>query len=130
MSTDIVRGMILVGFVIGVAVAGLVAYSQTLTQLRDYGVLHAIGLRARHALALVLAQVGALVAAGFALALALVWLLAALLPQLSPTLALSVRTGDVVEAAAVAGAVALAAALVPLAKVVRVEPASVFRRGA
>ena len=30
MSTDIVRGMILVGFVIGVAVAGLVAYSHTL----------------------------------------------------------------------------------------------------
>jgi putative ABC transport system permease protein len=130
MSTDIVRGMILVGFVIGVAVAGLVAYSQTLTQLRDYGVLRAIGLRARGALALVLAQVGALVAAGFALALALLWLLAILLPALSPTLALSVRTGDVVEAAAVAGTVALAAALVPLARVVRVEPASVFRRGA
>lgn len=130
MSTDIVRGMILVGFVIGVAVAGLVAYSQTLSQLRDYGVLRAIGLRARAALALVLAQVGALVAAGFTLALALVSLLAVLLPQLSPTLTLTVRTGDVVEAAAVAGAVALAAALMPLARVVRVEPASVFRRGA
>src|SRR6266487_4149285 len=37
MSTNIVRGMILVGFIIGVAVAGLVAYSATLAQLRDYG---------------------------------------------------------------------------------------------
>ena len=129
MSTDIVRGMILVGFVIGVAVAGLVTYSQTLTQLRDYGILRALGLRARRALAVVVAQVGALVAAGFALALALLWLLALLLPALSPTLALSVRADDVVEAAAVAGAVALAAALVPVARVVRVEPASVFRRG-
>jgi uncharacterized protein (DUF697 family) len=35
-ATDIVRGMILVGFVIGVAVAALVAYSATLAQLRDY----------------------------------------------------------------------------------------------
>jgi len=129
MSTDIVRAMILVGFVIGVAVAGLVAYSQTLMQLRDCGVLRALGLRARHALAVVLAQVGAMVAAGFALALALVWLLAIALPTLSPTLALSVRGGDVVEAAGVAGAVALGAALVPVARVVRVEPASVFRRG-
>jgi putative ABC transport system permease protein len=127
MSTDIVRGMILVGFVIGVAVAGLVAYSQTLTQLRDYGVLRALGLSARRALTVVLGQVAAMVAAGFALALALVWLLAVVSPALSPTLVLSLRTGDVVRAAAVAAAVAFGAATVPVVRVVRVEPASVFR---
>jgi putative ABC transport system permease protein len=120
--------MILVGFVIGVAVAGLVAYSQTLTQLRDYGVLRALGLRARQALALVLAQVGAMVATGFVLALIIAALLAVVLPALSPTLVLSVRMGDVVQAALVAGGVALAAALAPLVRVVRVEPASVFKR--
>lgn len=128
MSTDIVRGMIFVGFVIGVAVAALVAYSQTLTQLRDYGVLRALGLRARRALALVIAQVAVMVVAGFALALLLVALLSVLLPALSPTLVLTLRVGDVVEAAAVAAAVALAAALVPMLRVVRVEPASVYRR--
>ena len=128
MSTDIVRGMILVGFVIGVAVAALFAYSQTLTQLRDYGVLRALGLRAGRSLTLVLAQVAAMVAAGFALALLLVALLSMLLPALSPTLLLTVRAGDVVQAAAVAAAVALAAALVPVLRVVRVEPASVYRR--
>lgn len=128
MSTNIVRGMILVGFVIGVAVAGLVAYSTTLAQLRDYGVLRALGLRARAAIAFVLAQLGAMVAAGFLLALALVELLAVLLPRLSPSLVLTVRSGDVVEAALVAAAVAVGAGLVPLARVVRVDPASVFRR--
>jgi putative ABC transport system permease protein len=128
MSTDIVRGMILVGFVIGVAVAGLVAYAQTLTQLREYGVLRAIGLRARRALALVITQVAAMVAAGFALALLFVALLSLLLPALSPTLVLAVRVSDVLEAALVAAAVALAAALVPVLRVVRVEPASVYRR--
>lgn len=128
MSTDIVRGMILVGFVIGVAVAGLVAYSATLSQLRDYGVLRALGLGARRALGLVLAQVGAMVIAGFALAVALVFVLAAALPALSPTLVLSVRAGDVAQAALVAGGVALAAALVPVLRVVRVDPAGVYRR--
>ena len=128
MSTDIVRGMILVGFVIGVAVAALVAYSQTLTQLRDYGVLRALGLRAGRALALVIAQVAAMVVAGFALALLLLALLSWLLPALSPTLVLALRVGDVVEAAAVAAVVALAAALVPLLRVVGLEPASVYRR--
>ncbi|HEU5277691.1 MAG TPA: ABC transporter permease [Gaiellaceae bacterium] len=128
MSTDIVRGMILVGFIVGVAVAGLVAYSATLAQLRDLGVLRALGLRARGALALVLAQIATMVAAAFLLALVLVELLAVALPALSPTLALSVRTGDVVQAALVAGAVTVGAAIVPLLRVVRVEPASVFRR--
>ena len=129
MTTDIVRGMLVVGFVIGVAVAGLVSYAQTLTQLRDYGVLRALGLRGRGALALVFAQVAAMVIAGFVVAVALVGLLAAVLPALSPTLALSVRGGDVAQAATIAGAVALAAALVPLAHVLRVPPAAVFRRG-
>lgn len=128
MATNIVRGMILVGFVIGVAVAGLVAYSATLAQLRDYGVLRALGLRARGAGALVVAQLTAMVAAGFLLSVGLVELLAAVLPRVSPDLALTVRTGDVVQAAVVAATVAVTAGLVPLARVVRVDPASVFRR--
>jgi len=128
MSTDLVRAMIFVGFVIGVAVAGLVAYGSTLAQLRDYAVLRALGLRARRALGLALAQVGAMVAAGFVLALALLLLLSLVLPKLSPTLALAVRPGDVAQALAVAGAVAAAAAAFPVVRVARVDPASVFRR--
>ncbi len=128
MTTDIVRAMILVGFVIGVAVAGLVAYSATLSQIRDYAVLRALGLRVRSALALAVAQVGATVAAGFLLALALVWALAAILPRLTPTLVLAIRTTDVALALVVAGAVALAAAAFPVLRVARIDPASVFRR--
>ena len=128
MSTDIVRAMILVGFVIGVAVAGLVAYAATLSQLRDYAVLRALGLRTRSALALALAQVGATVAAGFLLALVVVWALAQLLPELSPVLALAIEPGDVAQALAVAGAVALAAAAFPVLRISRLDPATVFRR--
>ncbi len=128
MTTDIVRAMILVGFVIGVAVAALVSYSATLSQLRDYAVLRALGLRARRALVLAVAQVGATVAAGFLLALALVLALAALLPSLTPTLVLTIRAADVAQALGVAGAVALVAAAFPVLRVARIDPASVFRR--
>ena len=127
MSTDIVRAMILVGFVIGVAVAGLVAYSATLSQLRDYAVLRALGLRARGALTVAVTQVAATVAAGFLLALALVWVLAAALPKLTPMLVLAIRPADVAQALAVATAVTLVAALFPVLRVARVDPASVFR---
>lgn len=128
MTTDIVRAMILVGFVIGVAVAGLVAYSATLAQLRDYAVLRALGLGARRALALAVSQVGATVAAGFVLALLFVWVLAETLPALTPTLVLAIRVGDVAQAFAVAAAVTLVAATFPVLRVARVDPASVFRR--
>ena len=128
MTTDIVRAMTLIGFAIGVAVAGLVAYSSTLSQLRDYAVLRALGLRARSALALALAQVVALVAAAFLLALALVWALAWLLPALSPLLTLSVEPVDVAQTLAVAAAVTLGAAAFPAFRVSRVDPSSVFRR--
>jgi putative ABC transport system permease protein len=128
MSTDIVRAMTLVGFVVGIAVAGLVAYSLTLSQLRDWGVLRAIGLGARRALTLVVAQVAVLVVSGFALAVALVFALAAVAPSLSPTLVLTVEAGAVINAALVAGAVALGAALIPVVRVARLEPASVYRR--
>jgi len=128
MSTDIVRAMIVVGFVIGVAVAGLVAYNATLSQLRDYAVLRALGLRARRALALAVAQVGAMVAAGFLLALALVWALAQILPALSPVLTLAIKPGDVGQALLVATAVTLAATAFPVIRVSHVDPASVFRR--
>ena len=128
MTTDIVRAMILVGFVIGVAVAGLVAYSSSLSQLRDYAVLRALGLRASGALAVAVAQVGATVAAGFLLALVFVWALAAILPGLTPTLVLAIRAGDIAQALGVAAAVTLAAAAFPVLRVARVDPASVFRR--
>lgn len=128
MSTDIVRAMTLDGFVVGIAVAGLVAYSLTLGQLRDWGVLRAIGLGARRAFALVITQVAVLVASGFVLALALVSALAAVAPTLSPTLVLTIQAGAVINAALVAGAVALGAALIPVVRVARLEPASVYRR--
>lgn len=128
MSTDIVRGMMLVGFVIGVAVAGLVSYSQTLTQLRDYGVLRALGATASRAVAIVLRQVAAMVVAGLIVAFGLVWLLALGLPMVSPTLELAIRSSDALQVAVVAAAVTAVAALIPVGRVVRVEPASVFRR--
>lgn len=128
MTTDIVRAMILVGFIIGVAVAGLVAYTATHSQLRDYAVLRALGLRTHRSLALAVTQVAAIVAAGFLLALAIVFALAEILPSLSPTLVLAVRTVDVVQALGIAAVVALIAAAFPVARVVRIDPASVFRR--
>jgi putative ABC transport system permease protein len=128
MSTDIVRGMVILAFVIGVAVAALVTYTSTLNQLRDYAVLRAIGLRARGALGLVIGQTAVMVIAGFLVALATTWLLSLSISSLMETVTLTIKTGDVVQAAVIAALVATAAAAVPIMRVLRLDPASVYRR--
>lgn len=130
MSTGIVRSMVGVGFVVGVAVAAMVAYSLTLAQRRDYGVLRALGLSARRSIVLAVAQVALLVVTGFALALAVELVLVWAIPAVSPSLVLTIRATDLAQAAAVGGVVAVAAAMVPLLQIVRVKPADVFRRHA
>ena len=127
MTTGLVRAMTLIALVIGVAVAGLVAYGQALSQLRDYGVLRAIGISTLRATALAVNQVAAIVAAGVAIALALLWLMAELLPALSPTLVLAIRWQDVAQAIGFAVVVALAAAALPVLRVARLDPATAFR---
>lgn len=128
MSTDIIKGMTTVGFVVGVAVAALVAYASTINQLRDYAVLRALGLRGGRALGLVVSQVGVLVLGGFVLAVGLAAFLQATSSRLTSTLVLALRPGDIVRTLLVAWVVAVAAAVLPVARVARVDPASVFRR--
>lgn len=127
-TTEIVRGMVAVGFVVGLAVAALVAFTTALAQMRDYAVLRALGLTLRGALRLLLAQVATLVAVAFALALALVVAFATVAPKLSPTLIVEVRAAAVLQTAALVAAMALAAALLPVLRVARVAPSSAFRR--
>ena len=128
MSTDIVRAMILVGFVIGVAVAGLVAYSATLAQLRDYAVLRALGLRARARSRSLSPRSGDRRRRLRPRARPRLGCSPALLPRLTPTLVLAIRAGDVAQAFAVAAGVAPRGAAFPVLRVARVDPASVFRR--
>jgi putative ABC transport system permease protein len=127
MSTDIVRGMSVAGFIVGVAVAALVAYASTLAQSRDFAVLRAIGLRGRYAIRLVLAQIFLLVAGGVLVALVLLATLAVTLPQLSASMVLVVRAEDVLLALLLATAVATLAALLPVLRVAQLDPASVYR---
>ena len=126
-TTEIVRGMVSVGFVVGLAVAALVAFVMALAQMRDYAVLRALGLSLRGALRLLLAQVATLVVVAFALALALMLAFAYVAPKLSPTLVVEVQTAEVLRTAALVGAMALGAALLPVLRVAHVAPSSAFR---
>ena len=128
MSTGLIRGMLLIGIVVGLAVAALSIYTATVARLRDYAVLKAIGMPNRSLYALVSRESLLTVAGALALAVALVAVLAAGVPLLSPSVNLVVTTGAIARAAAAAALISLLAALVPARRVARIDPASVYRR--
>jgi putative ABC transport system permease protein len=127
MSTGLIRGMIVIGFVVGLAVAGLSMYTATTARLREYAVLKAIGMRNMRLYALISRQAFMTVAGGLALALVLLWALSVIVPRLSDSTSFVLTTGSFVQALTITAAIALIAALVPARRVARVDPASVYR---
>ena len=110
---------------VGIAVAGLSIYTTTAARAREYAVLRALGLRARSLYALVLRQ--ALLTVALALALSLLML--AVLAQIVPsTVPLVLTAPNLARAAAITLAIGLLASLFPIRRLIRVEPASVYRR--
>jgi len=127
MSTGLIRGMIVIGFVVGLAVAGLSMYTATTARLREYAVLKAIGMRNMHLYALISRQAFMTVGGGLALALVLLWALSVIVSRLSDSTSFVLTTGSFVQALTITAAIALIAALVPARRVARVDPASVYR---
>lgn len=128
MSTGLIRGMLIIGIVVGLAVAALSMYTATLARLDEYAVLKAIGMKNRALYALVSRQSLLTVASGLILALVLVAGMAAVVPLASPSVNLVVGPGAVARAAIAAFVIGLVAAFIPARRVAHVDPASVYRR--
>ena len=127
MSTGLIRGMIVIGFVVGLAVAGLSTYTATTARLREYAVLKAIGMRNARLYGLISRQAFMTVGGGLALALVLLWALAEIVPRLSESTSFVLTAGSFAQTVVITTAIALVAALVPAHRVARVDPASVYR---
>jgi len=127
MSTGLIRGMIVIGFVVGLAVAGLSMYTATTARLREYAVLKAIGMRNMRLYALISRQAFMTVGGGLVLALILLWALSEVVPRLSDSTSFLLTTGSFLQATAITAAIAVIAALIPARGVARVDPASVYR---
>ena len=128
MSTGLIRGMVLIALVVGLAVAALSIHTATVARLGEYAVLKAIGMSNRALYLLVSRQSLLTVAGGLVLALALALTLAVLVPLLAPSVNVTVTAGAIVRTAIAAGLIGLVAALVPAHRVAQLDPASVYRR--
>lgn len=122
------KTMIVIATLVGLALIGLTVWTITAEQLTDFGVLRALGVRPIQLCRIVIAQAALVGAAGFLLGAGTAWVLQFLIGE---------RMGDVTVAitpvmlAAMAVATALMTALgslLPLRRVVRIDPAMAFRR--
>ena len=127
MSTGLIRGMLMIGIVVGLAVAAVSIYTATEARLGEYAVLKAIGMSNRSLYSLVSRQSLLTVVGGLVLALALVVVLAVGVPLLEPSVNVAVSAGSVARTAGAAALIALLAAFIPARRVARIDPASVYR---
>ncbi|MCZ7665318.1 MAG: ABC transporter permease [Thermoleophilia bacterium] len=128
MSAQIMVVMNGFGFAIGLAAVALTIYTLTLSKVREYGVLKALGAgrpwlyRAALEQAFWSVGIGAVVAVALALGLSLAF------SVLVPNTPLAVEAASVLKVLMGAAAISLLSAGIPIGQIARVDPAQVFRR--
>jgi putative ABC transport system permease protein len=130
MYIDVIRTMNAVGFVIALALVALTLSSVTAANLREYGVVKALGATKRHLAGVVVAQAVWAVLGAMLVATALSVALAFLVDATVPNIVLAIEPRTVLSTLAVALVVGAPAALLPLRRVLRVDPAAAFRGAA
>jgi putative ABC transport system permease protein len=128
MSADLMRIMSIVGLLIALAVIGLTLFTLTLAKLREHAVVKALGGRTRRLAAIVLAQAAWSVAAAVAVAAVAAVALGQLVERANPVITIAIAPSSVGRVALAALTVGAVGALVPLRRVIAVDPASAFRR--
>ncbi len=128
MAADVMKIVTVIGFLIALAVIGLTLFTATLAKLREYGVVKALGAGSGRLAATVIAQAAWSVALGLVVAVVTSVVLGAAIGALTPNVTVLIQADSVVRTGVGALIVGALAALLPLRRVVRVDPATAFRR--
>lgn len=119
--------LVVIALVVGTAVIGLTIYTAVLEKRREYGVLKAIGFSNRRLLGIVWRQSMIAGSLGLVAGAILTFGVAGLIEELLPSFVVRLRLADVVLVGLAALVMSTAAALLPVRRVTRLDPASVFR---
>jgi len=128
MSTDLMSIMSVAAFLVAVAVVGLVLYATILARLRDIGVMKALGLPRGGTTRLVLAQAIGTVFAALVLSIVTTLGIGAAVGAVAPDIDLVLEPSSVARASLSAALIGVIGAIVPLRRVWKVDPVTVFRR--
>ncbi len=116
-----------IGFLVGLAIIGLTMYTTTAERLRDFGVLKAIGAHNWFLFRTVITQAAILGLAGFAVGLGASMLSGLFIVRLVPDIGVSIRLLSALQTLGAVVAMSFAGALLPLVRIMQVDPLMVFR---
>lgn len=127
MGLDVLRIMATVGFVIGLSVTTLTVYVATVEQIRQFGILKALGAGSAHLFAAVFVQALLATWTGFMLGLGATMAVAGLAPALVPGLAVDLSLSYAARVLGYVTLMGLLAAIPPFLRIQSVEPVQIFR---
>lgn len=119
--------LVIVAFVVGTAIIGLIIYTATVEKSREYGVLKAIGFSNRQLYKVVLQQALLTAFVGFLVGAVISLILAPAIESVVPVFVTRIGVGDLVFAGTGALAMAVVASFIPARPMARLDPAQVFR---
>jgi putative ABC transport system permease protein len=120
--------MVTVGLMIGLAIIGLTMYTTTAERLRDFGVLKAIGAPVSYLLRTVVVQALALGSAGFVVGLLAAIAAGPLIVRAVPDIGVTINLMPALWTLGAVIVMSLLGAVIPVARIARVDPLVVFRR--
>lgn len=127
MSADLLRLMSTIGLLIALAVIALGLMGATLSRLRDFAVLKALGSTTRRLVGAVVVQVLWTITLAVSVAVAAALVLGWLIPLVAPTVQIVVTVPAAAQTTALALLVGLIAAVWPLRRIASIDAATAFR---
>ena len=123
----IIRVVTAISFIIGLALLSLTIYSATIERAREYAIMKALGASPWRLYRIVLSQSAIIAGLGFSVGVGLAFLFNRVAGDVVPEFVTYIRWRDVAVVLGVVAAMTFAASLLPVNRVARVDPASVFR---
>ena len=127
MGLEIIGLMTIIGGALAILLTGFAVYSHTVRKEQELAVMKALGVRNRAIYASVMVQAVWIALLGFLLATALVFLAVPLTASFVPQVTLQVTPNALMRVGLAAIAVALISSIIPVRKLVRLDPMSAFK---
>jgi putative ABC transport system permease protein len=127
MSIDIIRIMNFITFLIGLAVLGLTVYTATLSKVKEYGVMKALGAKNRKLYLIVFEQGIISVAVGFIIAVILAFITIGGLTAIRSNIPMIVTLPSLFKVISGSVIISIFAASIPILRISKITPAEVFR---
>jgi len=123
----IIRVLVAIAFMVGISVLSLVVYSATIERARDYAIMKVLGASPLRLYRIVLGQSTIIATLGVVIGIGLTFLFNSIAGDLVPQFITYVRFQDVVFVLAFVAIMTLLSSFMPVLRIARVEPATVFR---